>query len=171
MDITEDEAKILNAVASTALQRPSELVWIYTKLKSLKPKTLLEIGTGCGATAFAWASLGCEVVTVDRVGNPIQWWEFRPEREKSKRISFILGDSNSSDIANQVKSLHESYDVVLIDGGHDWKTGARDYKNYAPLATKLIGIHDIGGFENRWDRKTGWSWFPAGFWWYAKKSE
>lgn len=156
------------------MQSPEELKFIWQVLEKTNAKKVLEIGTGSGSTTTMLALFGADVVTIDnrpcritRSGD-VHYWNKFPETDK--KIKFHLADSNDAKTAEMVK---DKYDVVLIDGGHDDKTGFRDWDLYSPMATKAIMIHDICDYENKHGKSPcnhTWDWFPTNFWWSVKSS-
>ena len=145
------------------MQLVPEVEWLLDKINLLEPKNILEIGCLNGGLTTVLASLGCEVVSVDAYdcetrfdlikngetewgANP-HWWNRSEIREifPHPDIRFIHADSNKLKTANM---LRNDFDIVIIDGGHDLKTGQRDFDLYGPMAGKLIAIHDINGYKN-----------------------
>lgn len=145
------------------MQRKEEVEWLLERIIPLKPKKILEIGCLNGGLTTILASTGARVVSVDAYdceigfdlikngqeewGTNPHWWKRSEIGEifPYPHIKFIHADSNELKTANLV---FDDYDVVLIDGGHDLKTGQRDFDLYAPMARKLVAIHDINGYKN-----------------------
>ncbi len=52
----------------------------------------------------------------------------------------LLYTGNSNDLVDSVK---EEYEILFIDGKHDYNQVKRDYENYGKKATKAIVFHDF----------------------------
>ncbi len=112
-------------------QNPHELA---TFLNALPPiKRVLEIGTGyrAGFARFMAQVMGWRVVTVDinNYGHSIEGVEF-----------MVIG--------NHRPELHETVDLVFIDGDHTYNSVWADYEHYRRYASKVIAFHDIAGLRN-----------------------
>ena len=59
-------------------------------------------------------------------------------------MSLICGDSTDKKTINNVKSLGK-FDLIFIDGGHDYNTVKKDFDNYKTLinSSGIIVFHDI----------------------------
>lgn len=128
-------------------------------ITELKPRTVLEIGSLTGETLWHWIQLAQEsVISLDMVVPEGDWrrpeqmhghTHLWPEWAKAKGIGFFCvdGDSTNQAIVDQIWGLaggRGSLDFLFIDGGHDLRTAALDYFNYAPLVRKggVIAFHD-----------------------------
>jgi cephalosporin hydroxylase len=65
------------------------------------------------------------------------------------RILAIYGDSTDEKIIHHAMAEGD-YDVVIIDGGHDWRTTSSDWNSYASMAKSggLVVVHDTQGYHN-----------------------
>src|SRR6516164_9063428 len=117
-----------NAIeAYKAQQLRGELVVFLTFIDSIKPETVLEIGSADGG--LAWAILQIEsvkkLVTVD-VHKSARYKWLRPEWQH--RVCSIIGDSMDSATVDLVREqANGTCDVVIIDGGHDWENASSDW--------------------------------------------
>ena len=61
-----------------------------------------------------------------------------------KNLTLLCGDSKKADVVNQTEKLGK-YDLIFIDGGHDYETVESDFKLYSKFLSKkgLIVLHDI----------------------------
>ncbi len=137
-----------------AMQDPIELAALLGILMSqVGPRTVLEIGTGSGGSAWAWCQLPdvTHVVTVDiRPGLVDLSWA-RP----TVAVDLVAGASHSLDTLAKVavKLDGEHPDLLFIDGDHSGPMPAKDVDNYAPLVAPggVVVLHDTRGCPGRYD--------------------
>ena len=112
-------------------QNPRELAQFLVACEQLGVHSILEIGTGefGGLARLLYTYLHWSVTSIDH----------RTPLHESGR--FILGESGDADVYTQVKD--QRFDLVFIDAEHTDYAVKRDYEWYAPLATKLVALHDI----------------------------
>jgi len=153
------------------MQSPKEIKFMFDILEEVRPKKILEIGTGCGAFTTLLAAYG-SVVTIDkREAGPDKRHNWNTLYEDGfitkaihDRIKFVLGDSTNPTI---VKKVTDKYDMIIIDGGHERDVGWSDWNNYSPMAP-VIAIHDISDYEE----KGKWHvCFPSELWSIIKKKK
>ncbi len=146
-----------------AQQSKEEMKFIWDLLEEIKPKKILEIGTGCGALTAMLSAHGpaTEVVSVDIRPNKEQNWQRLIETKKFTKedinIKFIAGDSHDPEIVEKVKG---EYGLVLIDADHSSKGGHQDWTNYGELSSVVL-IHDICGYKTVDPLE---DWWPRLFW-------
>lgn len=133
-------------------QNPRELAKFLVECEEIGVTSILELGTGefGGMARFLTEYLLWEVTSIDH----------RIPLHESGR--FILGETGDADVYAQVKD--ERFDLVLIDADHHDYSVRRDHEWYAPLATKLVALHDIA--PNR-EGTQG----VAVFWWNLSRSK
>lgn len=148
------------------VQDKIELNYVYDLMKGCDCKSYLEVGTAEGNSLYV---LGHAI----KDDGFISYIDLGENHTKSHRqeslgaladsgvmlnLSEYLGDS--TDLETYKKILGNTYDCVLIDGGHDFATVLSDAILYAPLATKYVFFHDIqlpevkaavDWFVKRWD--------------------
>jgi len=102
----------------------------FTSVKTLhklceeyKPKTVLEIGTYLGKSAYLFKEMGAEVWSVD-----INEWHH-------KGIYCLHADSNHVYWERKV-------DLIFIDGSHEYTQVINDIRRFMPYARKVICGHD-----------------------------
>ena len=117
-------------------QNPYEFRMTIKFLESIDAKSLLEIGTGYGEMArFLRDIKDMHIRSIDK--NPMY------AHYDSKEL--FVADSTSERAYNWALSNAPPglYDVVYIDGGHDFDTCFHDYNTYTCLARRAVIIHDI----------------------------
>lgn len=140
----------------------SEHLLLYSWIYGFKPEMngVIEIGVGTGATTRGWqamlaedglyAGIDLNIYGVDLEGyNPSGrdiMQDVIEEFKDDKRMTFLIGDSHSSDIIEQTKQLIGNHDIDLlfIDGAHDYTDTRQDFDNYAPFVQHggMIVFHD-----------------------------
>jgi hypothetical protein len=115
-------------------QNPLELAQFLHQMTEKGVKQVLEIGTGknAGLARFLVEELGWAVVSIDIEEPAYQieggGWEF------------IHGSSQDEEVLKQMKD--RDFDLVFIDGAHDYDSAKADWKHYQDLAP-IIALHDI----------------------------
>jgi predicted O-methyltransferase YrrM len=97
----------------------------------VQPKTGLELGVNCGISLRLFADLtpGCQWTGIDAWQN--QWhWTDMPERETNARQ---LADGQAISLVKgyfqpEVERLGRKWDVIHVDGNHDWWSVASDFR-------------------------------------------
>jgi cephalosporin hydroxylase len=114
-------------------QHPDELAAFLVRCLEQNVQTVLELGTWRGGfAAFVAQVLGWEVVTVDASPCP----------SLLDNLTNVIHVQSPTVLA--LKELpYLSYDLVFIDADHSYDAVKLDYEIYAPLANKLVALHDI----------------------------
>ncbi len=154
--------KVYDGVGNHCLQNPEELTWLIEKLQKIsnknKLKTFLEFGYAHGFTNTILNKFFNfkKIVTVDIVSQEGQSKESFFSNLRFKNLILIAGNSQSEFVKNQI-SLNGNYDLIFIDGGHEYKIVKNDFqiacKNMSKKA--VIVFHDIdasscGGPRKLW---------------------
>lgn len=109
-----------------------------------KNKHVGEIGFNCGFSACAFLSVGCIVQSFDLAVHPYVDEAYKILKDKfGERIKLKKADS----IAAVPNYKGEKFDLILIDGGHDFKTCYYDILHMREHAKKntILLIDDFGG--------------------------
>jgi len=110
---------------------PNDLWMYHHVLWEKKPEVLVEIGTRFGGATLwfqdqmdEWGGKVVTINVVDEVEN------------KDPRITYLIGDSISEDIVNQVKELvKDKKTMFVVDGNHHRKQVKWELHHYAKLTT------------------------------------
>jgi hypothetical protein len=133
----------------------SEILQLLTLELSLRPKTVLEIGTASGGTLYLLSSCAnthAKMISVDLpgglFGGGYPTWKapiFRSFRGEKQEIVLIRGDSHSPKTVELVKELaNGTLDFLFIDGDHRYSGVKKDFLNYSPFVNNgIIAFHDI----------------------------
>lgn len=127
------------------VQDYNELEYAWNLVKGVNPKSYLEIGTAAGDSLYAFGSLLPE-------DGRIHWIDLAEAFCKKPRDQSVASLSpraithyagRSADEAAVWSTKGQRFDVVYIDGGHDYEEVLSDCHCYAPLADKLVLWHDV----------------------------
>ena len=143
--------KIYDGVGSHSLQIPEELVWLINELKKLekdnfKFEKLLEFGFASGFTNTILNKFFKfkEIVSVDIMDSASGSKSSFFANLRFKNIILIAGDSRSSFVKNQI-FINSKYDLIFIDGGHEYDVVHNDFQIAMKNKKKrsVILFHDI----------------------------
>jgi predicted O-methyltransferase YrrM len=141
---------------------------LYSLVRRLKPRTILELGTGRGYGALSMAlalndgDVDSRVITVDRTPADVKydwayvdssgdnkianvslndfWRENIPESLTS-RVDFRCGDT--ADVHNLLADIGSKVDMVFIDGDHSYNGVALDFlSSYSVSAPNAVFVFD-----------------------------
>lgn len=121
-------------------QNPHELATFLVRMQELGVASVLEIGTGYrgGLSRFLAHDLHWDVTTVDikNYGHAFEGVHF-----------IILGSERNP---NPIRAYWraEGYDLVFIDGDHNYSNVKDDYVHYHEAANKVVAFHDIAGLRD-----------------------
>ena len=110
------------------------LATLYFITKAFDCMDILEIGTGNGASALAFVEAGASVVSLDienKDGIRKYFKQIAPYR-----VTIRQENSQAFIPANW-------YDLIFIDGDHDYIAVKKDLEKYATHARKFLILHDI----------------------------
>ena len=138
-------------------QSTEEILWLLDRVRELRPRVVLEIGTDEGGTLFLWTRVAAPdavIVAVDkrplgRIGRLSPYaLARRGFARASQRVELLLPrDSHSQDTVDEVRRVvsEASVDFLFIDGDHTYYGVKHDFELYSPLVRNggLVAIHDI----------------------------
>ena len=157
------------------VQVESELLRFVEIVCARRPRTIVEIGTARGETAFLLARAGApdaHIVCVDLPAGPFGgvsipnrarlWASFAVDQQT---VTLLERDSHDPRTAEIVGQMVGSIDVLFIDGDHSYEGVAEDFRMYVPMVAPggLIALHDIvpgppeavGGVPDFWREARG----------------
>lgn len=133
-----------------SVQMRDEILSLAEAVKSIKPKTILEIGTCNGGTLFIWSNIASDlVITCDLNKTKVRedLYQKFPPAKSNCRVITLAGDSHDDGFLQTVKSSMDNrqVDFLFIDGDHTEAGVRQDYEMYSPLVRSggLIAFHDI----------------------------
>jgi predicted O-methyltransferase YrrM len=123
-------------------QNPHELATFLVRMQELGVQSVLEIGTGykAGLARFLAHEMGWKVTTVDinDYGHSFDGINFLVE-DHPRYTHLCRGEHDISPA---------EYDLVFIDGAHDYANVKADYEHWGRHATKAVAFHDIAGLRD-----------------------
>lgn len=135
------------------IQQVKKELWDFLELLLHKNvKKILQIGLGhYGSTQFCLSLICDEVLTVEFDPKNLRAYTDRELLYNQNIEKFVLGDSTSTEVLNQVKKFGE-FDCVFIDGNHSYEFVKKDYENYSKLIKTggVIAFHDAFGEGERY---------------------
>jgi hypothetical protein len=138
-------------------QKPYEFfnAWITIgeKLMNEENPTMLEIGSFKGLWGMAFMEW-CNLNNKRGEYCSVTWMQTNPANDDLLKVqkyytdnggSFKLVDANSQMVATkeEVLKFRDNYSFVFIDADHRYEGVKKDIELYSPLATKMLGFHDI----------------------------
>jgi predicted O-methyltransferase YrrM len=124
-------------------------------------KTIFEIGFNAGHSAetFLMTNPNAKLTSVDILENDaLKFGKQYIDATFSNRHTLLLGDSKQI-----VPTLDTKFDLIFIDGGHDYETAKADILNCKKLAHKgtIVIVDDV---SNYLDQYTTWAVDPTKVW-------
>jgi precorrin-6B methylase 2 len=124
-----------------------ELKWLFEQAQ--KMDSILEIGSWCGRSTTALCS-GCKgaVFAIDHFKGSIEHQELIKGRDIFKEFRANMKGFNNlitiiADSTKIVDYLIIDFDMLFVDGGHEYETVLADLEGWGSRAKKMIVGHDI----------------------------
>lgn len=155
------------------LQKPAEIRELFARVRALRPRTVLEIGTNNGGTLFLLCRAAAPDATVISVDLPSGSFGggysayripyYRAFAGASQRLRLLRVDSHAPRTLTAVRRALRGrpLDFLFIDGDHTYQGVSQDFATFGPLVRPggLIALHDIvpgpaelgGGVPVYWD--------------------
>lgn len=142
-------------VTHRALQRSFELMTLARRVRELRPRVVVEIGTHLGGTLFCWSKLAAPdavLISVDLPTGPGAdvFGAFVSGKQK---LICVQADSNAPETLAEIQGHLQgsSIDFLFIDGDHRYDAVRTDYERYGSLVRRggLIALHDIVSDRSR----------------------
>jgi len=135
----------------------NEISKLLMILDEMKPKVIIEVGTGRGGTLFLFCHVATEdatIISIDlpggKFGGGYPGWKIPLYKEFSlpeQRLYLLRADSHSQETLGKIKNILDGRkaDFVFIDGDHTYEGVKRDFEMYSPLLRSggLLAFHDI----------------------------
>jgi len=142
--------RLFNGKRDYLMQSPNEFAATLCLLGEYfgsKKINYLEIGTASNLTnSMIWNNLNiAENIILDNLECPGIAESLTSNLSFKQNTVLIVGDSTNIDIKTKVKNLGYSYDLMLIDGNHDFDYVTKDFEYYHQFLAKdgLLIFHDI----------------------------
>lgn len=159
---------IVTAIERNRVAEFSQVESEFTELEKIcsQVRSTLEIGSLYGGSAKRLAEAmpkGSKMVCVDLGYEALKpTWRTLPtliwrlESVEDRDITLILGDSSSQHVKDWAGDLGP-FDLVFIDGGHQYEQVKSDWETYGPLGS-IVAFHDIAscvGAKTLWGEIKG----------------
>ncbi|MBP6716182.1 MAG: class I SAM-dependent methyltransferase [Acidobacteria bacterium] len=146
------------------VQRHSEIRALFQRVKSMRPRRVVEIGTAYGGSLYLWTRAAADDAVIVSVDLP-PWerddaWEaqkvaqFRRFARRDQAVTMIRASSHDPASLAAVREAMggEPIDVLFIDGDHSLDGVRQDVADYGPLvrAGGIIALHDIHPHSRGW---------------------
>lgn len=146
------------------VQQMPEIRELFRRVRGLRPRRVLEIGTAYGGSLYLWTRASApdaQVISVDLPPwEPDDPWEaqkvaqFRAFGRPRQSIELIRADAHVPSTLQAVRAAlgAEPLDFLFIDGDHTYEGARRDVADYGALLRPggLMALHDIQPHSQGW---------------------
>jgi predicted O-methyltransferase YrrM len=147
-----------------------EFAPLLDEVHSLRPQTVLEIGTHRGGTLYLWtrvASPSATLISIDlpkgRFGGGYSRFRiplYRRFARERQKLHLLRADSHAPATFRKTQRIlaRQPLDFLFIDGDHTFRGVQLDWEMYSSLVRKggLIAFHDIAGDYSDTQVKSFW---------------
>lgn len=140
--------KILAASKHIGIRQiDSEWLNFIQFLDDTRPKTVLEIGSKWGGSAYTLAHFTTSLICIDIKDNIRN--KIKNEIRKRCNLNFIVGNSRDVKTIESVKEILDTnnlkLDLLFIDGDHTYEGARADFDNYSKFVNTggYVVLHDI----------------------------
>lgn len=144
-------------IAIHPFQNKDEIAALFNVIQRIRPRTVIEIGTGWGGTLFLFAAVASPdaiLVSIDLpsslFGRGYPGWKeslYKSFARDRQMIELVRGNSHQASSVEAVERIlkNRPVDVLFIDGDHTYEGVKMDFELYSPMVRKggLIALHDI----------------------------
>lgn len=125
----------------------THLIILYTAVLTLKPKVVVELGTGFGLATEVFSDacniVGCKVYTIDNHPDKPQVIKARERLKDRDNVVFITGDS-----VEVGRKWDKQADIVFCDSLHKYEHVLNELEVWSKKA-KILFVHDIYDVHSR----------------------
>lgn len=144
--------QLLYRQAGVIWQHEAEFLAFLEFIRHEKVRSILEIGTGFGGSAwlFGEATHNGRVVTVDfDAAGAARVDPRKRRRQTNPNFVQVTGDSRT-DAIEAVIAAHAPFDLVYFDTEHPYENCVDNFARYGKMATRFVAQHDINMDEVNW---------------------
>lgn len=147
----------MNTCPVETYQDPKEMACLIELFRETRSTAVLEIGSLYGGTLWQWMQEIKQKGRLVSIDLPVEPTDYRYAevmearslwsnwaKDADVRLVTVIGDSTKPSIIQEAEK-YAPYDLIFIDGGHDYRTVDQDFRNYWPFVRigGLIALHDI----------------------------
>lgn len=147
-----------------AIQNEYELRRFLERVRDLRPRVVVEIGTARGGMLYCFSQLAARdavLVSIDLPGAPNCGGQTATEREvfatfgpPSQSFHFIPEDSHLPSTRARLMEIlgGRQADLLFIDGDHSYAGCMADFRMYGGMVSPggIVAFHDICLFPDQW---------------------
>lgn len=138
-------------------QIDTEICALLDRVRRLRPRVVLEIGTANGGTLFMFtrvAAVDAILISIDLPGGAFgggypRWRAplYRRFAFRQQRVHLLRGDSHSQPMIRSLEQVlnGKTIDFLFLDGDHTFEGISKDHETFSPLVRNggLVAMHDV----------------------------